>query len=161
MHFHEVQRFRQGWVWLVVIGSTVLTWAIAFWQLFLLSPADQTSAENIVVVVTVLVVGIGIPVLFWQMRLITKVTDSAVTLQFVPLQTRKIALTEITHVEARTYAAIREYGGWGLRGFRRRKAFTISGDQGVELTLASGQLLLIGSQRANELAAALQSAMQN
>ncbi|MBW8868301.1 MAG: hypothetical protein JF610_13410, partial [Acidobacteria bacterium] len=44
---------------------------------------------------------------------------------------------------------------WGLRFGRRGRAYSISGNRGVELTLADGRRVMIGSQRADELAAAL------
>jgi hypothetical protein len=59
---------------------------------------------------------------------------------------------ETTHAEVRTYSPLREYGGWGIRGPRKRRAYNVSGDEGVQLVLVDGCVVLIGSQRANELA---------
>ena len=40
----------------------------------------------------------------------------------------------------------REYGGWGIRGgLRGTKAYNVSGNRGVELMLADGRTVLIGS----------------
>ena len=58
--------------------------------------------------------------------------------------------------EARTYRPILEYGGWGIRyTMGRGWAYNVSGNQGVQLELASGKRILIGSQRAEELARAI------
>ena len=84
------------------------------------------------------------------------VVPGAVRIRFFPLATRTIERSAIVGIEARTYRPIREYGGWGLRfGRGGRRAYSISGDRGVELTLTDGRRVMIGSQRPAELAAAL------
>jgi hypothetical protein len=43
----------------------------------------------------------------------------------------------------------------GIRSTREGKAYVAGGDRGVRVTLASGETLVVGSQRPEELAAAL------
>jgi hypothetical protein len=51
---------------------------------------------------------------------------------------------------------VREYGGWGVKGWSRRKiAYNVRGDRGVLLTLVDGRTVLLGSQRAADLEAAI------
>ena len=59
----------------------------------------------------------------------------------------------------RRYRALREHGGWGLRGSfdGRVQAYTTAGDQGLELELATGRKVLIGTRRPQELLAVLQA----
>jgi hypothetical protein len=66
-------------------------------------------------------------------------------------------LALIVRWEARTYRPILEYGGWGIRysPFAKGWAYNVSGNQGVQLELASGKRILIGPQRAEELARAV------
>jgi hypothetical protein len=55
---------------------------------------------------------------------------------------------------------LREYGGWGIKGWsRRRTAYSVSGNRGVELELSDGRHVLIGSNRADELAAVVAGAI--
>ena len=56
---------------------------------------------------------------------------------------------------------IREYGGWGIRGFRSKRAYNVTGDRGVELTLVDGRKVGIGSRRAGELADAIAGARES
>ena len=86
---------------------------------------------------------------------------NAVRLRFFPLIRRTIPLTEIQSCEARTYRPIREYGGWGIRWGFSGMAFNVSGDRGVQLVLAGRKRLLIGSQRADELAAIINEARRS
>ena len=73
-----------------------------------------------------------------------------------PLYRRRIQLTDIAAARADTYAPLAEYGGWGIRGWGRNVALNARGDRGVRLMLMDGRRVLVGSQRAEELAAALE-----
>ena len=57
-------------------------------------------------------------------------------------------------------AIIAEYGGWGVRMRRGGMAYNVSGDRGVQLELMDGKRILIGSQRAGELADAIRERMK-
>ncbi len=65
---------------------------------------------------------------------------------------RTIPLEQIRSAEAVTYDATADFGGYGIRSGRRGAAYIARGNQAVELVLASGHKILIGSQRAAELA---------
>lgn len=91
-------------------------------------------------------------------RQTTTVTADAVTVRFGFLYSTRIPFSEIRSAAAIVYRPIREYGGWGIRGTRRRRALNMRGNQGVLLTKADGSTLLIGSQKPRELLAALAQA---
>jgi hypothetical protein len=60
--------------------------------------------------------------------------------------------SEIKSIQLRKYKPIREYGGWGIRfSFTEGKAYTIKGDEGIQLVLNSGKKFLIGTQKTKEL----------
>lgn len=50
-----------------------------------------------------------------------------------------------------------EYGGWGLRlgGFGKGQAYNISGDKRLQLEFTTGQRLLIGTNKPEELSTVL------
>lgn len=95
---------------------------------------------------------LGVPILFYVMKLITQVKDHHIDVYFYPFKREQIPFEHIVTSEARTYNALTEYGGWGIRMGRGGRAYNISGNRGVQLTLADGRKILIGSQRADELA---------
>ena len=68
-----------------------------------------------------------------------------------------IPFADIRSVEARTYSPLKEYGGWGIRGWGQKKAYNVMGNEGVELKLSNSQQIMIGSQKAQELALALKN----
>jgi hypothetical protein len=112
-------------------------------------------------VVICLVTAVGVPLVFRALRLVTEVTPDGVWVRFIPLSKRRIGFDQIASCEARTYRPILEYGGWGYRWGLSGTAYNVSGNQGVQLRLASGRRLLIGSQRAEELAEAISSGMRS
>ena len=123
-------------------------------------PLSRTAPGIIGSLVYLLGVGIFFFV-FYVMRLKTDVRRDGLHVRFFPLMSRVIPFDEITRCEVRTYRPIREYGGWGIRSGLggTGAAFNVSGNRGVQLELSGGKRLLIGSQKPEELAAAIQSNM--
>jgi hypothetical protein len=105
--------------------------------------------------------GIGLPLFLAWLRLVIDVDDQGVTLRYAPLSGRRIRFDEIERCEAVDYQPLRQYGGWGVRGLGSNRAYNVSGSQGVRLHLRSGDLVLIGSQRAHDLALAIDTHLRN
>jgi hypothetical protein len=104
-------------------------------------------------------IGAGGPTLFCVMKLVTTLDSNHLSLRFSPLRHRKIPLNEIVRWEGPYYNPLLEYGGWGLRWRPGKgKAYNVSGRRGVQLHLAGGEELLVGSQRPEELSEALSQA---
>ena len=141
VHFREEQRFRQWWLWLILLVPMLSAWLAgsARGRLWGLAPFALLAW-------------------FWFLRLITEVHDDSVQVQFIPMwRKRVIGCREIRSAQARTYSPIREYGGWGLRWGPGRMAYNVSGDRGVLLELADGKSVMIVSQRPEELEAAIRT----
>jgi hypothetical protein len=155
--FHEVQRFGQIWVWLLVLMTSALAWWGTVQQLILKKPFGSRPTPDAVMLLIGMVFGIGFPLFFLSLRLITEVRPDGICVRFVPLQRRfkRWACADIVGYELVTYRPIRDYGGWGIRSGPEGRAYNVSGNRGVKLTLRSRNRLLIGSQRPEQLAAAL------
>lgn len=96
------------------------------------------------------------------LRMTTEVTPTDVRVWFgwVPIYRRVVPLVGIRRIEPTTFRPIADYGFWGVRSGRDGdRALIARGDRGVRLELADGSLLVIGSQRPEELAMAIQTAM--
>jgi len=158
--FREEQRFRQWWVWVIVVVPAALAWWPFIRQIVQGEPIGHNPAPDWLVWVIWLFIGLGLPLLFGRISMVVEVTGDAVRVHYRPLARRTIALGEIEHVEARTYNPVKEYGGWGIKGWSKDKmAYNVSGNRGVELTLTGGRSVMLGSRRADELAAVIQSAL--
>ncbi|NLE10690.1 MAG: hypothetical protein GX630_04215 [Actinobacteria bacterium] len=158
--FHEVQRFRQWWLGTVVLGIAALSWWLFIRQIVRGQVIGDHPAPDWALWILWLVAGIALPAAFILVRLVLEVTDGEVIIRFVPLAKRVIRVDEIEKLEVRTYNAVTEYGGYGMKGWSNDKmAYNVGGNRGVELTLRDGRRVMLGSQRADELAAAIESQM--
>jgi hypothetical protein len=156
--FREVQRFGQLWLWLLVVVAVVGTVA-AVWPV--LQEESGLSFWSVVGASTGLGITVAMLFLFVVLKLTTEVRTDGLFVRFFPLHLswRTIDLTDVTSCHAVTYRPIGEYGGWGIRRSWHWDgwAYNVSGNRGVRLDYADGHHLLIGSQRPEELADAIQS----
>jgi len=154
--FREVQRFG---LWFSVMLVAAVAGAIAAVYLGL-SQEEAVSREMFVFIV---VVGVIMPAVISAflllLRLETEVRGDGLYVRFFPFHRRYKRFTrgDLQEFYACQYRPVREYGGWGIRYGAKGKAYNVSGKEGVQLVLGSGKRLLIGSQRAQELADAIDS----
>lgn len=94
-------------------------------------------------------------------KLVTEVRPGGITVGLRGLwKQRRILLDQVRSAEVVTYNAAADFGGYGLRSGRRGTAYIARGDRAVELPLTSGEKILIGSQRAAEMAQSIREARQ-
>jgi hypothetical protein len=157
--FHEVQRFRQWWVWLLLLFGAGLAWYGAVQQIVLKKPFGSHPAPDAVMIMIWVIFGLLFPLLFYSLRLVTEVRYDGLYIRFFPLQfhEHKVPFGEIKKYEILTYSALKEYGGYGIRYGKNGKAYNVSGNRGVQLEFQDGKHLLIGSRRPEEFASALTS----
>ena len=158
--FREEQRFFQWWL------SLLFAAAIAGAAFALGAGLVREGEEGLTVWETVvgslgLGVGVATFILFVVFTCTTEVRTGGLYVRLFPLHLswRTIDLAAVVRCEAVTYRPIREYGGWGIRRTWSGDgwAYNVSGNRGVRIDYADGTHLLIGSQRPEELAQAIQS----
>jgi len=165
--FSEVQRFRQTWIWVLILPISlflIILFGYGMVKQLILghSWGSRPLSDTALAIMGPLWIlfGIGLAYLFYSMKLITEVRNDGLYIRFFPLTHQKIPFEDIRRCEVRTYSPIREFGGWGIRYGRKAKAYNVSGNQGVQLELSNGKRLLIGSGRPEELARAIEAKMK-
>lgn len=153
--FEEEQSFRQPWVWAVLLGSFVVVLAVCVAALL-----QGAGGAAVAAMAGGVALQVGTIWLLYVMKLAVRLDEAGLHVRFWPFVRKDIPLDEIARWEARTYRPIVEYGGWGVRCGWNGMADNVSGNRGVQLEFASGKRLLIGSQRADELAEAITRARQ-
>ncbi|MEC8273425.1 MAG: hypothetical protein VXZ76_01150 [Bacteroidota bacterium] len=159
-YFKEEQYFRQKLLWLVILFFPAFSLYGIYQQVMMGNVIGDKPLSDEGIITFSLLVGLGLPVLFWFMKLKLRVSSEGLYYQFFPIhiKERLIAFEEIKSYKARTYSPIKEFGGWGIRFGFESKAYNVSGDKGLQVELTNGRKVLFGSQEHQALAKAMKKA---
>ena len=143
--FKEEQRFTQTWLIIIIVISLIVTLAI------ILKEIDKLTTSEIIISIGTIILASGLIFLF---KLTTRIDEKGIHYKFFPfhLKFKTVVWNDIENAYMRTYDAISEYGGWGIRGGAlwykaKSKAINISGNIGIQLELKDGKKLLIGKNK--------------
>jgi hypothetical protein len=154
--FREVQTMRRWWIWLLTILIAVVPWWAFIQQIVYSKQFGDHPAPDFLIWIIFILFGIGLPWLLFSIKLITILRPNQLVINFFPLNSKKINLADIKFVEARQYHPLRDYGGFGIRWSPGKgMAYNTSGNTGVMVETNDGKKVLIGSQKADELVAAI------
>ncbi len=157
--FKEEQRFTQSWLIVLIIISMLVPIAIIIKEF---SKENSTMSMNEFVFTLVLIPLCVLPIFFFKLS--TRIDEKGIQFQFFPFHfsPRLITWVELKTANTRTYHAMTEYGGWGLKtSFLSRKkkgiSYTVSGDVGIQIECRNGKKILIGTKLLNEANAILKT----
>ncbi|MBC3757785.1 hypothetical protein H7U19_05175 [Hyunsoonleella sp. SJ7] len=149
--FKEEQRFTQTWLIILLVVFSIVP-LVLIYRAFL---DQKMNIINFTIATTLIMAGNGLIFLF---KLKTRIDDIGIHYQFFPfhLKMKIIPWKTIKSAETRTYDALSEYGGWGLKGglfWKREKgiAVNVSGNIGIQLTLVDNKKILIGTRRRSDV----------
>ncbi len=155
--FSEEQKFA-GWLrWLLVLVIALVLFSPWY------SAKKQGQPLPVIAVVIMIVVPVSLAVLFWMAKLETQVRSDGLYVRLFPfhINFKKFSFEDFSQYYVRQYRPILEYGGWGIRcSFRNGRAFNVSGNKGLQIVFKNGKKLLIGSQKPQELVAAIDSILK-
>lgn len=150
--FEETQMFRQPLLWIAL--GVVFCVSIGLQAYFL--AYGERSGSNVLALGLSMAVFLIVIVVLYISRLDVKVDAEGLHTRFYPfeLSFRDTGWSDMT---GRTITTVKpmEHGGWGLRMGSKSKAYIVSGNKGVSISLTNGRTLLVGTRRPEELAAAL------
>jgi hypothetical protein len=154
--FEEKQRFTQKWIWILLLMPLLFPLVGLLFpnisnELFTFN--DSGLLINLGVFLSILLM-FG----FW-FELNTEICTDGIYVRFRPFhrKPRFYPWSEIAHCEVRKDKPLLEYGGWGLRMGSGGTAFNVRGNMGLQLVIKGGKRVLIGTQKATELAGVLKS----
>jgi hypothetical protein len=154
-YFHEEQRFgRWMWALVLVVGFLVVGVIVI---VSLVAAVDRPGALPALLFAPAILILVF--ALLALARLDVDVDDRGVHIAFHYLwPPRHIPLENIKRAHATEYSPF-AWGGWGVHYmFLRGWSFNAGGSKGVLVELNSGPSVVIGSQRAQELEAAIAKA---
>ena len=165
--FHEVQRFRQPWIWaiLVPIALALIGYFthVLLKQLVFGLPGDEPPLSDTLLLaigVVTFLITLGLIVGLYKARMVVDVTALGVIVRFPPLFERQtLGFEEMERCGLCSLPSISARGGGGVQLTGTQQLITVRGNDGVEIVLRDGGTLVLGSQQAEELLSALQSGL--
>ena len=155
--YREVQRLVKLWIIGVFLVASIFWWGFIQQVIFGI-PFEDKPMGNGMLMFTWLLFGILFPWGAFKMKLVTEVRREGLFIRFVPFHFRykKFRGKNIQLIKSITYSLIERFDGWGIRiNFEGERAYNMGGNQGVELRLSSGSIVVIGSQKPYEFEKAL------
>ena len=156
--FREVQYFRQKGLWLLLIPSSIVPLII----FLIVSYFSPFSEEALLFGIVMLLAAVIPPVLFFGANLTVEVRHDGLYIRFFPFHASffNISSSDVKAWRIRSYSALKEYGGYGIRFGADGKAYNVRGNRGVQIELKDGRKILIGSQKPDLLQQALEHLLQ-
>lgn len=150
-HFSEVQKFRQWWLWFLLAAIKVTLGFFIVTQVLYGTPLGNNDTDSIILLISFFLM-LVLSLLFFIMRLETKISSSGISVRFYPFQLkfRHYKWEDLQQVYLREYSPISEYGGWGIR-YGDGKAMNVSGRMGLQLVFKDGKKLLIGTSKPDDI----------
>ena len=152
--FKERQRFKQWWLWLILLGTNGLFLFGVFKQVIGGEQFGDNPMSNAGLLIATGLT-FALTLLFINFRLDTTIKKDGIYVRFFPLhfKFKHYSWDSLTKSFVRQYSPLTEYGGWGLRLglFGKGTAFNVSGDKGLQRQFTDNKKLLIGTNKPAEL----------
>jgi hypothetical protein len=151
-------RYREFSTWPPFV--TAILWVIVPVVCYaILTDTDEIASSTARWLLAVSVVGLVVLIWYVLGGLTVMVQNTRIVLHLgrLPIIRRVLQFDEIESMRVVRYRPLVEFGGWGVRGFGRRRAWTARGNQAVELSLTGDRTLLIGSDHPRRLESAIRT----
>lgn len=158
--FTETQKFRQWWIWLMLLGVNGIHLFGIFKQVIRGEQFGDHPMSSTALIISVAVTFL-ISLFILNVRLETILKKDGIYVRFFPfhIKFKNYSWDTITRSYIRKYSALSDYGGWGVRigTFEKGTAFNVSGNKGLQLEFGNNNKLLIGTNKPEELLTVLNS----
>ena len=139
--FTEIQRFRQWWVWAILLISSGFS-------LYIVYSRTNGAITTLDLIFTISIL-ISVVLLIWFLKLETKITEKHIQVKYFPFVNKTFLIEEIEMMKVINYGFV---GGWGIRFWTPYgTVYNTSGNKGLHFQLKNGKRYVIGTQNPEEL----------
>lgn len=147
--YKEIQSYRGTWIVYFIILVELPT--IILLLTFYFQAEDKAEMG-----IALTVVGATMALIFlfiFNLRMETRIDQYGISFKYFPFirSWRKYPKETIRTISVINYNPIMDYGGWGLKGNKTTKAYSIMGDQGLLFDVGDKKKIMIGTMKAKEL----------
>ena len=144
VNFQETQRFRQIWIWALILGIS----GFSVSSLFLLEDKAPLTFGDLAFPLGMILL---LNILFLRFTLTTRIEADSLSYRFFPFtRWRTFRFEEIESMELREYNGLWEYGGWGIKWNGDSGSDTTGGKRGILVKTADKKFLL-GTQKPEQV----------
>ena len=140
------------WLNFVYRAAVVLGALSVFWD-------SRGGAAGMVFATAIVAGGWGLLAVLGGLTVRVEETRVVMHLGSVALLKKTVPFEEIVSLESVSYRPLREFGGWGVRGWGKKKAWTARGDRAVVIGLGEDRRLYVGSDHPERLEEVLRGAL--
>lgn len=142
--FEEKQRFSQWWL----IAILTITVGAVFLNIYQKTEGFTNPGSNPLAIISLAITMLLVGSIF-ILELRTKIDSTGISANFAPFPFFKkhYSWSQIDKIYVRKYSALAEYGGWGIRGLNKAKAYNVSGKYGIQIVTKENKHFLIGTQK--------------
>ena len=142
--FQETQRFRQIWIWVLILGIS----GFSISSLFLLEDKAPLSSVDLAFPIGMILL---LNVLFLSFTLSTRIEADSLSYRFFPFtRWRTFRFKEIEALDLIEYNGLWEYGGWGIKWNGDTWSYTTGGKWGI-IVKTTNKKFLLGTQKPEEV----------
>lgn len=139
--FTEIQRFRQWWVWAILLISCGIPLYIIF--------NDTTKSIYSFDGLFTIIILVSVILVMWFTKLETVITEKSIQVKYFPFVNKTFLIEEIEMMKVINYGFV---GGWGIRFWTPYgTVYNTSGTKGLHFQLKNGKRYVIGTQKPEEL----------
>ncbi len=149
--FREVQRLPHRRTALMLAIPPAVMLGLLIWQVVLGRTWGRQPMSNASVILWTVFLWI-VYLRLIRVRLVTEIRGGELVIAMQGLwRSRRVRISGISSAETIGLDAKREYGGYGIRTVREGKAYLANARRGVRLRLSDGSMLVVSSQKPDEL----------
>ena len=139
--FTEIQKFRQWWVWTILLISCGIPLYIIF--------NDTTKSLYSYDGLFTIIILVSVILVMWFTKLETVITEKSIQVKYFPFVNKTFDIQDIAFMKVIDYGFV---GGWGIRLWTQYGTiYNISGSKGLHIQLKNGKRYVIGTQKPEEL----------
>ena len=144
VNFQETQRFRQIWIWALILGIS----GFSISSLFLLEDKAPLSFVDLAFPIGMILL---LNVLFLSFTLSTRIEADSLSYRFFPFtRWRTFRFEEMETLDLVEYNGLWEYGGWGIKWNGDTWSYTTGGKWGI-IVKTTDKKFLLGTQKPEEV----------
>ncbi|WP_268035507.1 hypothetical protein [Algoriphagus sp. PAP.12] len=154
--FNETQNYRGTWVMYLILMTELPSLVLVTVILFNSKSESQDIIFHLGLVFLIMAAAFF---LLMSIQLQTRIDHKGIQYRFKPFlnKWRVIPIDTIKSAEVISYSPISDFGGWGMKGNKTTKAYSILGDEGVLIDFGDKKKVMLGTKKAKDLKAFLEN----